>query len=242
METQSTISKNQIQTRTTFKQGLVDCLPTALGYLSISFAAGVLETTAGMSILEIALISILVYAGSGQFIAAAMFMVASPPTAIIITIFFVNLRHLLMSSSISKYFPNIHPFKGALIGGYITDETFAIGITQGRKQNFLTFDWMFGVNITAYLTWVTGNILGGIFGKFIPNPEVFGLDFAVSAMFIVILVANLTNSKHLSLDLKIIIVTGISMIITTFLGFSYFSIIVSTMIGATYGWAVSRCK
>ena len=51
-----------------FWQGVKDCVPTLLGYLSIGFAAGVVEKTAGLSMMEIALMSLLLYAGSGQFI------------------------------------------------------------------------------------------------------------------------------------------------------------------------------
>lgn len=55
-----------------FRKGIIDCLPTVLGYLSIGFAAGVVERTAGFSMLEIALFSLLLYAGSAQFISAGM--------------------------------------------------------------------------------------------------------------------------------------------------------------------------
>src|SRR5690606_22248911 len=61
-----------------FVQGVKDCLPTVLGYLSIGFAAGVVERTAGFSLLEIALLSLLLYAGSAQFITAGMMMAGMP--------------------------------------------------------------------------------------------------------------------------------------------------------------------
>ena len=61
-----------INNEDSFKQGVTDCIPTLLGYLSIGFAAGVVERTSGMSILEIILIGIILYSGSSQFKAAAM--------------------------------------------------------------------------------------------------------------------------------------------------------------------------
>lgn len=60
-----------------FLKGVKDCIPTLLGYLSIGLAAGVVQKTAGLSIAEIALISLMLYAGSAQFIAAGMIAVSS---------------------------------------------------------------------------------------------------------------------------------------------------------------------
>jgi predicted branched-subunit amino acid permease len=94
-----------------FLQGIKDCIPTVLGYLSIGFAAGVVEKTAGLSVLEIALMCLLIYAGSAQFIAAGMIVAKGSIAAIIFTIFFVNLRHLLMSAALSPYFRHLTPFE-----------------------------------------------------------------------------------------------------------------------------------
>ena len=90
-----------------FWNGVKDCVPTMLGYLSIGFAAGVVEKTAGLSIAEIAIMSLLLYAGSGQFIAAAMIAASNPISAIIFTVFFINLRHLLLSAAVSPYFRHL---------------------------------------------------------------------------------------------------------------------------------------
>lgn len=67
-----------------------------IGYLSIGFAAGVIEKTSGLSMLEAALMSLLLFAESGQFIAAWMIAVSHPVSAMIFTYFFVNSRHLVL--------------------------------------------------------------------------------------------------------------------------------------------------
>lgn len=64
-----------LQSDDTFQQGVKDCLPTVFGYLSIGIAAGVIAKTAGFSIIEIAFMSTLIYAGSAQFILAGMYAV-----------------------------------------------------------------------------------------------------------------------------------------------------------------------
>lgn len=220
------------------KKGIQDCLPTVLGYLSVSFAAGVLEKTAGMSILEIALLSIFLYAGSGQFIVAAMFALASPAFAIIFTVFFVNLRHLLLSSSVATHFSGLSPHQSFMVGALLTDETFGLAINRSIQKDPLHFHWMLGVNLAAYSSWFIGNVLGGIFGQWIPAPQQFGLDFAISAMFISILITQLISNQRLRRDLIVITVSAGAMLLFITFGFSYFSIILATIVGATCGMAV----
>lgn len=115
-------------------QGVKDCIPTLVGYLSIGFAAGVLEKTAGMSIMEIILLSALLYAGSAQFIAAGMMVAGSSATAIIVTIFLVNLRHILLSASLSPYFQQLSPIRNMLVGSLLTDETFGVAIHEAARK------------------------------------------------------------------------------------------------------------
>lgn len=118
-----------------FLQGVKDCIPTLLGYLSIGFAAGVVEKTAGLSIAEIAMISIILYAGSAQFIAAGMIAAGSTGASIIITILLVNLRHLLLSAALSPYFRHLTPMRNLLIGALLTDETFGVAIQESARKN-----------------------------------------------------------------------------------------------------------
>uniref|UniRef100_UPI0015C518EB AzlC family ABC transporter permease n=1 Tax=Bacillus sp. S1-R5C1-FB TaxID=1973491 RepID=UPI0015C518EB len=96
-----------LQSNDTFQQGVQDCLPTVFGYLSIGIAAGVIAKTAGFSIIAIAFMSTLIYAGSAQCILAGMYAAGAPASAIIFIVLFVNLRHLLMSSALSVYFTNL---------------------------------------------------------------------------------------------------------------------------------------
>src|SRR3954447_19004710 len=97
-----------------------------LGYLSIGFAAGVVEKTAGLSIAEIALLSLLLYAGSAQFILAGMITAGHSVTSMIFSIFMVNLRHILLSAALSPYFRHLSLLKNILIGSLLTDETFGV--------------------------------------------------------------------------------------------------------------------
>ena len=85
-------------------EGLTAAWPICLGYIPIGLAFGVLAQKAGLGAMEIFLMSLLVFAGSSQFIAVSMLDGGAALTSIILTTFTVNLRHLLMSSALAVYY------------------------------------------------------------------------------------------------------------------------------------------
>ncbi|MED0677815.1 AzlC family ABC transporter permease [Aneurinibacillus thermoaerophilus] len=225
-----------------FIQGVKDCLPTVLGYLSIGFAAGVVEKTAGMSLAEIALMSLLLYAGSAQFIAAGMMAAGNPATAIIFTVFFVNLRHLLMSAAIAPYYRHLPVWKNVLIGSQLTDETFGVAATRLSGKARGSDRWMFGLNFTGYLNWLLANMAGGIFGQWLTSPEKFGLDFALPAMFIGLFMLQLIERSKFGVDL----VVAISAVVIAIAGTVFVSenagVLIAIIIAANIGVWIEKWK
>lgn len=225
-----------------FFQGVKDCIPTLLGYLSIGFAAGVVGKTSGLSIVEITLMSTLVYAGSAQFIIAGMIAAQGSAASIIFTVFFVNLRHLLLSAALSPYFRHLTPLKNVLIGTLLTDETFGVAINQTANKKSISEKWMHGLNVTAYLNWIVANVAGAFLGQWITNPHKFGLDFALPAMFIGLLVLLMVSRTKYAADIivaisAVIMVVGVSLVTSASVG-----VIVATMIAATIGMVVEKWK
>ncbi|MFF0826294.1 AzlC family ABC transporter permease [Brevibacillus sp. NPDC003359] len=225
-----------------FIKGVKDCIPTLLGYLSIGLAAGVVQKTAGLSVVEIALMSLILYAGSAQFIAAGMLAASSSPTAIIITIFFVNLRHILLSAALSPYFRHLSPFRNMLVGALLTDETFGVAINETAKKKRISEKWMHGLNITAYLHWFAANLVGAFLAQWISNPEKFGLEFALPAMFIGILVLSMLGRNKIKLDIVVALIAVIIAVGSTFVLSSSAGVIVATIIASTIGMAVEKWK
>ena len=88
------------------KEGLSAAWPICVGYIAIGLAFGVIARKTGLQPLEVGLMSLLVYAGSSQFIAAAMIADGAGLLSIVLTTFMVNLRHLLM---IGKVAGNLYP-------------------------------------------------------------------------------------------------------------------------------------
>lgn len=225
-----------------FIKGVKDCIPTLLGYLSIGFAAGVVENTAGLSIFEIGMMSLLLYAGSAQFIVAGMIASGGVPAAIIATVFFVNLRHLLLSAALAPYFKHLSSFRNMLVGSLLTDETFGVAINEGAKENHIDERWMHGLNITAYLNWFIANMAGAFFGQWISNPEKFGMDFALPAMFIGLLVLAVASRRKIVIDIAVavcavVVVLGACVLLPGNIG-----VIMATIIASAVGMVMEKCK
>jgi 4-azaleucine resistance transporter AzlC len=217
-----------------FKDGLSAGWPICLGYLPIGMAFGVLAQKVGLTPLQIGMMSILVFAGSSQFIAVSMISAGASAAAIITTTFVVNLRHLLMSSALAVYLKSAHRGLLALYAYGVTDESFAVNLPRFNARN-----WSLGralvVNHAANLTWFFSTVAGGIGGRFIPEGAL-GIDYALIAMFICLLIYQLKKWIHLlTAVIAGITAVGLALIIP---GNTY--IVIASVIAATAGVIIRR--
>lgn len=213
-------------------------LPVVLGYLAIGFAFGVVARTAGMSVAEIAIMSLLLYAGSAQFIGAGMLGAGDPATAIISTAFLVNLRHLLMSAALSPSFRHLSPWQNLLVGAELTDETFAVASTRLANGQPGSGRWMLGLNMTSQFSWVIATVAGGLFGQVIPDTDALGLDFALPAMFVALLMLQATNWKKVLVGVVAAgLAVGIGLLVP-----GRWNVIIATVLAATVGVALDSWK
>ncbi|NLP36393.1 MAG: AzlC family ABC transporter permease [Firmicutes bacterium] len=180
-----------------FLAGSKKAIPIVLGYLPLGFAYGALASIAGINLPYILMMSILVFAGSGQFITVSMLAAGAGAFSIILTVFLVNLRHLLMSASLSTYLQKFPRKVLPLISFWLTDESFALAtgeLQEGEKNHF----FLLGLFGTAYLGWVIGGGLGGIFGGlFNSSRAAYTMEYALYAMFIFLLVIQLKQKKFI---------------------------------------------
>lgn len=214
---------------TATKDGVVAAWPICLGYLAVGFAFGIIAQKTGLHPLEIGLMSLMVYAGSAQFIAVSMLAGGSAIAPIIITTFMVNLRHLLMSSSLSVYLKSLRGGWLALYAYGVTDESFALNLTGFKDGNW---DWRRAIvlNHTANIVWICCTTAGGYGGQFIPTGA-FGIDYALIAMFICLLVFQLKGSLYM---LVAIIAGGLAVCLSLLIPGNFY-IVISSVIAATCG-------
>jgi 4-azaleucine resistance transporter AzlC len=215
-------------------------LPVVLGYLSIGFAAGVVERAAGLSVAEVAVLSLVLYAGSAQFVFAAMVAAASPAAAIVVTVFFVNLRHLLLSAALAPALARVPAWKNALIGAQLTDETFVIAWSRVASGGALTATWMWGLNLAAYLAWAAANVAGALLGQALGDSRALGFDYALTAMFAALLVLQMKASPSRARAIAVAIEAAVLAIgLSQVLPGTWF-VIVATLAAATLGFALEK--
>jgi 4-azaleucine resistance transporter AzlC len=227
---------NRSYWRQAIREGIEAAWPVCLGYLAIGLAFGVIARKAGLRPLEIGLMSLLVYAGSSQFIAVAMLGAGAGFLPIVLTTFSVNLRHLLMSSSLAVHLRQLGTRRLAIFAYGVTDESFAVNMSRFRLADW---DWRQAlvVNHVSNLAWVASSTVGGIGGEFIPSGT-FGLDYALIAMFLCLLVFQLRGRLHVMVAL----LSGIlAVMIAVALPGNYY-IVFASCISASAGLALRRLK
>lgn len=187
-------NQNQDHIGQALKDGALAAWPICLGYIPVGLAFGVLAQKAGLHPFEIGMMSLFVFAGSSQFIAVSMLAASAAPLAIIMTAFTVNLRHFLMSSALAMYMGQISKKLLSLFAYGVTDESFAVNLFRFRQGGWDVKRALM-VNHIANLTWVASTLMGGYGGKLIPE-RALGIDYALNAMFICLLVFQLRGKKY----------------------------------------------
>jgi len=223
-----------INVRGIFVDGFKTAWPICVGYFPIGLAFGVLAQKAGLYPWQIGMMSLFVFAGSSQFIAVSMLSSGASVAAIAMTTFVVNLRHFLMSSSLAVYLQGSSwKFLSAFAYG-VTDESFAVNMVK-----FRTDEWgkerALVVNQTANAAWILSTVLGGYGGEFIPAGS-FGIDYALSAMFLALLVFQLRGRIYLMTGL----VAGVLAVILALLIPGNLYVVIASLIAATFGFWLRR--
>ena len=186
-----------------FKEGARAALPIVFGYLPVGMAFGVLARNAGLTTWEAGSMSLLVYAGASQFIAVEMISKGMIWFPIVLTTFFINLRHLLMSSTLSLYFNGNRIQTLGLLSSQLTDESFAVAMSNTSKIENRP-GYLFGLQITSHIAWITGSVGGALFGGLIDHKS-YGIPFALPALFICLLLLQIRKVHHF----YIMVVAGI---------------------------------
>lgn len=210
-----------------FLRGVRLALPIVLGYLPVGFAFGVLAMQAGMTPVAVGLMSFLVFAGSAQLIAAGVF-VGGNATAVIAITFIVNLRHLLMSAAMTPFLKSWSKPLQAWFAFEMTDETFAANLDRFYKNGVSTKE-VLGLNAFAHTGWVAGSLIGAFFDAAIGDVKPLGLDFALPAMFIALLL------PHFAVPRRVLAVFsgGLLSLIFAMLGATQSKVILATVAAAT---------
>ncbi|WP_334351784.1 AzlC family ABC transporter permease [Companilactobacillus sp. HBUAS56257] len=220
------------------KTAIKDTLPTVFGYIGIGMSFGIVAAASGLNVLMATLMSLIVYAGSAQFILVSLLVIGTPIVSIVLSVFLVNSRMILMSMTTATFFKKNTMLENILIGSLITDESFALSMNKlNYTDGKLSFKWFNTVNVLAYLVWAASTFVGAMLGKVITDPEQLGLDFALVAMFIGLLYLQLISDKSISLKVQLLVI--LIMLPLVYFGLVFISsnllILIVTLIGCAIG-------
>lgn len=219
----------------TFKQGIKVGIPIAVGYIPIAIAFGLLAKSADIPNSISLLMSLVIFAGASQFVGVNLLALGVAPWEIVMTTFILNLRHFLMSASLSQRVQEGTSKKYlALLSFGITDETFSVASL--RKEDKLNPGFILGLNLIAFSAWNIGTWIGVFLATGLPESIKTSMGIALYAMFIGLLVPSLKSRPILTVSLLSIMFNLILNYISLFDGLSTgWCIIISTIIASIIG-------
>jgi len=181
--------------RATLKAALPVTVPVLMGYLSIGVVFGWMMSAIGYNPLWSVAMSMTIYAGSGQYLGVDLLANATPLADVAFLTLVINFRHLVYGLSMLEKFKGMGWRKLYMIFS-LTDETYALlaGVRAPEGEDEKGF--YFTIAVLDHLYWIAGSLLGAVAGSLITiNTE--GIDFAMTALFIVIAVEQWQGaSRH----------------------------------------------
>ncbi|MBQ9630548.1 MAG: AzlC family ABC transporter permease [Treponema sp.] len=178
-----------------FLQAFKISLPVFFGYIAIGIPFGLMLVNAGYPAWLAPIMSVLMFAGAGQYVAVGLFAAGVPLGAIVITELFVNIRHIVYGLSLITKFKNVGKWKPYLIFA-LTDETYSLLVNCTVPENCKPGNFYGTIALLDHLYWILGGIIGAIAGSLLPFP-LEGVDFALTALFIVLLIEQLEKSRDI---------------------------------------------
>ena len=213
--------------REKFIDGCRKGIPITFGYVPMGIGYAAIAIKAGMTPLQTVSMSVLVYAGAGQIIAASMLLSGATAMAIILTNFVVNLRYFVMSTCVLNQVEGSNTPLNILAAHVTVDESFAM-FSLSEDSNI----WIYlGIAIIAWLSWIFGAAIGVVVLDLLPVIVTNSFNISLYALFVAILIPSIKESKQIAL--LVFITAVLNVVLGQFLG--NWSLIVSTLVGAAIG-------
>ena len=168
-------------------------IPVLLGYSTIGIAYGLLLATSGLPWWFAPLSSVVVYAGAAQFMSIPLLAAGTGVVEVAVLTFLINARHLVYGLSLIRPFGEAGKARPYLIYA-LTDETYGLLTTVRPPEGSSRGRFFALVSALDQSYWVIGSLVGALAGSLVPPSWTSGLDFALTALFIVLLVEQIRSS------------------------------------------------
>lgn len=180
--------------RKAFKAAFPYTIPIFAGFWFLGLAYGIYMNVSGFSFVYPMLMSMTIFGGSLEFIVVSMLLSPFAPVQSFVMALLVQARHLFYGISMLDKYKGVGRKKFFLIFG-MCDESFSINFTADIPEGVDRGWFMFFVTLLNYLYWTTGATIGGLVGSLLTfNTK--GLDFVMTAMFVVIFLEQWRKEKH----------------------------------------------
>ena len=218
-----------------WKQGLQDGIPIALGYVSVSFAFGMMASNQGIPVWASVVISFSNLTSAGQFAGLGIIAANGSMMEMALSQFVINLRYFLMSLSLTqKLDEKTKTLQRAVIAHGITDEIFALSSSKPKKVGFL---YMISLMFLPILGWTGGTFLGAAASTLLPVILRDSLGIMIYGMFLAIIIPPCRTSKNIGIVVLIAAVTScLFQVLSAYISIgSGFVIILCTLFAAGVG-------
>ncbi|MDQ3461351.1 MAG: AzlC family ABC transporter permease [Deinococcota bacterium] len=209
-----------------FASGFRAILPLWLGIIPFGLAYAVTARSAGLSLLETQLMSLLVFSGGAQFSAAGLFATGATGASIILTTFLINARHCLYGLSLGQRLRLSWPER-LVAAHFLTDEAFGVTVSQGPRN--LAF--LLGTELSVFAVWNLSTLGGSFMSEAVPDPVTIGVDFIFPLAFLALLVPLLKRW----LELAIAVTAGFTALFAAAIVGSGVAILIAGVLGALLG-------
>lgn len=208
-------------------------IPIFAGFWFLGLAYGIYMNVSGFSFWYPMLMSLMIFGGSLEFVAVSMLLGAFAPLQTLLMTLMIQARHLFYGIAMLDRFKGMGWKKFYLIFG-LCDETFSINFTAKIPPDVDRGWFMFFVTLLNHLYWFTGSTLGGILGSLL-SFDTEGLDFVMTAMFVVIFLEQwLKEKKHYTA------LIGAAASVACLLGFGADTFLIPTMVCILFFLTVLR--
>lgn len=177
-----------------FFKGVKDALPLLLAVAPYGIVLGAQASQAGVSIVELFLMTALNFAGGSEFAAIQLWHSPLPILTIVLITFLINSRHIIMGAAITPYIQHLPKRKIIPALFFMADEGWAVSYREALKnatkpipEKQLSFSYFFGACFPFYPVWVGFALIGAILGPILGDMEKYGFAIAFPAVFLVLL-------------------------------------------------------
>ena len=199
--------------RRAFRAALPATVPVLMGYLSIGIAFGLMLEAVGYNVIWSFFMSLTIYAGSGQYMGVELLRDGAALTSVAMLTLILNFRHLVYGLSMLEKFRGMGWRKLYMIFS-LTDETYALLSSARVPERVDPHAYYFAIALLDHAYWILGSVIGSVAGALIQF-DTTGIDFAMTALFIVIAVDQWKNYKE---HLPVFLGFGITLAAVALLG------------------------